>query len=255
MLIEIRAVFRIPNAIILNEMAKLPTSQLSSKDLDNIIRLLENLQPESLSIGDQLRVLVPDHSGDLQPLVHVLYNDLDDRSCLVKIPDDKYFSHRGIGGRLARKLGMETLRAFSLESEEDDDTEDMGETIQTKINNVLLQYKAEQAFGEFLANAIDAGASSFGILVDEFSLPSSRYLLTDSMDELVSCPALVIHNNATFTEKDFVGIRHVGTGGKGGRYDTIGHFGLGSLSMFHFTEVRSRTLAVFSNSLNKPRWP
>jgi hypothetical protein len=218
-------------------MGKLPMKQLPSDELDNAIRILENLQLESLSKSDRLIVLVPDRSRDLQLLLNVLYNDLDDRACLINIPNDKYFAHPDVGERLARKLGMETLRAFSLDSEEDDDTEDMGEVVQTRIQNVLLEYKVEQAFGEFLANAVDAGATSFGILVDEHSVPSSRYLLTDSMDKLTSCPALVIRNDAIFKEEDFVGIRRIGTGGKRNRSDTIGQFGLGSLAMFHFTEV------------------
>jgi hypothetical protein len=238
MLKEICALFRIPNPVLLCEMGKLPLVKLSSDQIDNNIRILENLQLDSLSKGDRLSVLVPDRYGDLRLLIEVLYNDLDDRACLVKIPDDKYFAHPDIEEQLARRLGMETLRAFSLESEDDDDMEDMGETTQTRIKNVLLQYKIEQAFGEFLANAVDAGATSFAVLVDEFSVPSSRYLLTDSMGKLTSCPALVIRNDEVFKEEDFVGIRRIGTGGKRGRSDTIGQFGLGSLVMFHFTEVR-----------------
>jgi sacsin len=57
------------------------------------------------------------------------------------------------------------------------------------------------------------------------------------MRELQLCPALIIHNNSTFSDRDFKGILRVGTGGKRGRMDTIGQFGLGSLVMFHFTEV------------------
>lgn len=116
------------------------------------------------------------------------------------------------------------------------DDEDMHEDLTTRISNVLRQYSVEQAPNEFLANAADAGADIFNLLLDSKHFPC-RQILNEKMSDFQSGPALIIHNNGVFTEVDFKGIRRTGLGGKQSREDTIGRFGLGSLAMFHFTEV------------------
>ena len=113
----------------------------------------------------------------------------------------------------------------------------MHEDLTRRISNVLKQYSVEQMFNEFLANAADAGASEYNILIDANQTAPCTNLLSPSMSEMQALPALAIHNNAIFQEKDWKGIRNIGVGGKEGRSDAIGRFGLGALSAFHFTEV------------------
>jgi hypothetical protein len=57
------------------------------------------------------------------------------------------------------------------------------------------------------------------------------------MQKFSSCPSLVVYNNEKFSDQDFKGICQTSVGGKEGRSNTIGQFGLGALTMFHFTEV------------------
>jgi len=112
----------------------------------------------------------------------------------------------------------------------------MGEALTSRIRGVLVNYSAEQAFTEFLANAADAKATTFGITLDEQPVVPSG-VLSLAFEPLQSRPSLVIYNNSVFTEQDFEGILNVGLGGKTDKSDTIGQFGLGALSMFHFTDV------------------
>ena len=47
--------------------------------------------------------------------------------------------------------------------------------------------------------------------------------------------ALFAHNDKVFTERDFEGYKDIGRGGKSEDVDSIGLFGRGSMSMYHFT--------------------
>jgi hypothetical protein len=227
---------RLSNAALLREMGHLKQQLPSQHDLNNAILLLEHLDFEALRDDERLQVFVPDSNSHLQPLVDVYYNDLGDRACLLEIPSDKFLAHSKVQRDLAKALRMETLISLDLKNTEDD--EDMGEKLTDRVRTLLLQYNIEHAFNEFLANASDAHATSFDILVDESPPSASANLLSAEMAHLQPCPAVIIHNDATFTAKDFSGILRVGTGGKSDKTDTIGQFGLGSLVMFHFTEVR-----------------
>jgi sacsin len=113
---------------------------------------------------------------------------------------------------------------------------DMGEQPTTTIRNRLREYTEQQLLTEFVVNAVDAGATEFGVLVDELQ-NTGKETLSHEMDKFQACQSLVIHNNALFTDKDFDGICNTGIGGKQSRTDSIGQFGSGALTMFHFSEV------------------
>jgi hypothetical protein len=110
------------------------------------------------------------------------------------------------------------------------------ETLSDRIANVLRKYTQEQAFLELFANAVDAGATRFSVLLDHAEAPASRLIL-DTLHTFQKQPSLIFWNDAQFQDKDFVGIRKVGRGSKQGSSEKIGRFGLGALSMYHFTEV------------------
>jgi hypothetical protein len=115
----------------------------------------------------------------------------------------------------------------------------MHEDLTTRISGALRQYKKEQIFLEFLANAIDAGATSMSIIIDEKLPPKSPSKLFLPKSQFHSCPALMFHNDSVFQDSDFQGIRRVGVGSKRGGNEKIGRFGLGALSAYHFSEVNS----------------
>ena len=123
-----------------------------------------------------------------------------------------------------------------------EDLIEMKEDLSTRISSVLHSYTEKQAFMEFLANAADAGATEFGVTLDtnQHLLPGGHQFVSDSLKNLCGQPSLILHNNGVFSSSDWKGICSVGSGSKKESVDgklKIGRFGLGALSMFHFTEV------------------
>jgi C4-type Zn-finger protein len=173
----------------------------------------------------------------MRPYMEIYYNDLGHRVTQIEIPSERYPSHVLVDTDLARLLKLSFLSSIALPMAEDEiDDDDMEEALTTRISNVLRQYSPERSFFEAVANAVDAGATRVSILLDETSHAEVGDFLTQEMADFQG-RSLVIHNDAVFQEKDWKGIRRIGQGGKQGS-DTIGRFGLGALSMFHFTEVR-----------------
>lgn len=217
------------------ELRQQKTPLRPGQDVKQVISLLKALDMENLALDDQIRIPIPDNDGIMRAWNEIYYDDLGARAYDIELPTDRWNTHYDIDGKLAEQLGIQTLGSLNLKGYEVDD-EDMGEDLTTRINNVLRQYSIDQAFNEFLANASDAGATRFDILIDERPF-GVHHLLSPEMAPLQTAPAVIIHNDGVFTESDFKGIRRVGLGGKQDRKDAIGKFGLGALSMFHFTEV------------------
>ncbi|KAJ3929794.1 MAG: hypothetical protein NXY57DRAFT_1015101 [Lentinula lateritia] len=158
--------------------------------------------------------------------------------------DDLYPLHPAISKTIASNLGVPFLSSLQLDEQDDLDVddEDMSESLILRIKNVLVAYDKRYAFNEFLANAADADASRFSVLIDAKRFNGNPIALPNSMlcPEMAACqegPALVLHNDAQFSEADFKGIKCIGEGGKQDRHGTIGKFGLGALSFYHFSEI------------------
>ncbi|RPD56795.1 hypothetical protein L226DRAFT_469097 [Lentinus tigrinus ALCF2SS1-7] len=202
------------------------------------MELLRALDLVSLTEQQRARVLVPGVDKVLHTVDELFYNDLGSRMQNFVLPQSRVQVHRHIFESLRGALKIPSLGSLNLE-EVDADSEDMREDLATRIVNVLRAYDIEQAFGEFLANADDAGATRFSIMLDDDPKrrASSDTVLCESMAPFCRGPALVIHNNAEFSMDDFRGIRRIGRGGKEYQDASIGRFGLGSLSFYHFAEV------------------
>jgi sacsin len=197
-----------------------------------VIRLL-NWLPH-LPQNERTRLVIPDTQGMLRTFDTICYNDVGTRACYVDIGNNT-LAHPGIADALAGKLGLRRLGLMNAGSTGEDDL-DMGEDLITTIRNRLREYTDSQLLLEFLANASDAGATEFDVLLDEKHSPDTA-LISPHCRPFQRTPSLVIHNNSVFSEEDFKGILRTGVGGKAGRRDTIGQFGLGALTMFHVTEV------------------
>ena len=196
--------------------------------LQEAVQLLETL-PDSITDQEQASLLVPIDTGDLVPLrtgvcYHKGGSNFDGGKMAV--------AHHLISEKLAKKIGIQHLRLDEVES-----GIDLGGKPITIIRNTLRQYEPKQFFTEFIANASDAAAKRFSILIDDHEGPR-EHLLSEGL-AIFQGASLVVHNDGIFSPKDFRGILQTGIGGKRGRTSVIGHFGLGALSMFHFTEVRS----------------
>jgi hypothetical protein len=147
--------------------------------------------------------------------------------------------HNNISRSLAELLGIPLASSLTL-GEDDDEDEQMSEDLVGRIRGFLREYDAQYAINEFLANADDAGATEFTILLDSAgsSDPRKKRLIAPAFESIQGSPSLVLFNNATLSEEDFKGLLHVGRGGKIERSESHGRHGLGALSFYYFTDVR-----------------
>ena len=185
--------------------------------------------------GAQLPI-IPTVDGTLKTSSVTYFNDLGPHAEALLPPGGFIASHH-INRILAKKLGLPFLRDLI-----DDEPMEMKEDLVTRISSVLLRYTKEQAFMEFLANAADAGATQFGVTLSttKHQSPAGGQFVSLGLNNLCHQPSLLLYNNGVFSPSDWKGICDVGSGNKQESMDgklRIGRFGLGSLSMFYFTEV------------------
>ena len=185
--------------------------------------------------------IIPTTDGVLKGYLVTHFNDLGPYAGEVPLPAGHFLASDHIDRKLATKLGLSFLSDI-IGSVDDDEPIEMKEDLTTRISSVLLSYTKEQAFMEFLANAADARATEFGITLDAMRHhpPENQHFISPSMKELCTQPSLILHNNGVFSPSDWMGICNVGSINKQESNDgksRIGRFGLGSLSMFYFTEV------------------
>ncbi|KAJ7629420.1 hypothetical protein DFH06DRAFT_1338309 [Mycena polygramma] len=218
-------------AVLAGELKTLEKKSHTQDVVDQAILILTVLAEDLKSISRK-DILVPDSNGALRQVDEVYFNDVGERACLID-PGEHYLAHPKLTDELSKRLLMDRLGFKSVELTP---SLDMGETLTTTIRNVLKQYSEQQICNEFLANACDANATKFGILVDERPGPVER-LLSPAMAPFQSCPSLLFYNSGVFGPKDFEGICKTGLGGKESSSSTIGQYGLGALSMFHLTEM------------------
>lgn len=199
------------------------------------LNLLRSLKTEFTDV-ERAQLLVPDSTCQLRPIEEIYFNDIGNHASLVSSGVD-HIAHDFLEESLARKLGLNRLGLKYVDFS--DTYVDMGQHLVTTVRNNLEQYKDKQFATEFLANAVDANATEFSLLVNRYYPLQDENIraLSAQMIPFCSSPTLVVYNNAMFTDSDFIGIRRTGIGGKEGKGNTIGQFGLGALTMFHFTEV------------------
>jgi hypothetical protein len=177
----------------------------------------------------------------MRQIDEIYYDDLN-VSETTRRPVSGTPAHPHLSKSLASRITLQFSSSLALDEGDDDDDDDdvddidMGEDLCTRIASVLKDHDISYALNEFLANAADAKASQFSVLLDKRSFESST-VLSPEMVQFQQGPSLILHNDAIFSKEDFSGLRKVGQGGKSAEYDTIGRFGLGALSLFHFTEV------------------
>ncbi|KZT01862.1 uncharacterized protein LAESUDRAFT_815637 [Laetiporus sulphureus 93-53] len=226
------------NAAILRQIDMIPRHDaMNSGAVKRIVRLLEALEFKNLTDAEWTRIYLPDVQGDMRNRSELFYDDLGTRALELELPQNRFKIHRQISEVLADHLGVTFLSTMELNIL-DPDEDDMLEDPVTRVNGVLRSYSIDQAFNEFLANAMDANAKNMTLVLDEntSNLRNADYL-SSLMSQFCAGPALIVHNDALFTDKDFKGIRSIGLGGKQDSDGVIGKFGLGALTVFHFTEL------------------
>jgi len=204
------------------------------------LQILEQITAQlgrNISENTRERMFVPDHNGVLKRVHDIYSDDLNRLEDTLRLEFGTP-AHPKLSKSLAFAIPLRFLSSLNLGEEDDDDVDDMdmGEDLCIRIAGVLKDHDIRYALNEFMANAADAGASRFSVLLDTNSFESTT-VISPGMAKFQQGPSLILHNDAIFTDKDFYGLRKIGQGGKLADFDTIGRFGLGALSLFHFTEV------------------
>ncbi|KAL8986736.1 MAG: hypothetical protein Q9177_003996 [Variospora cf. flavescens] len=214
------------------------SNQLSDEDL-NLFIILLNVAIQ-LERSDNLSALmIPDTEKRLRPRTDIVYGE---RTVTGEVATFN-FVHPKISPHLVQCLDLEKsfARATRLGIEFEDEDEDEYtpyEKLTTIISDTLGRYPIDSTFGEFLANADDCGATRISWILDECANGpyESTTLLTEALKGFQG-PALFVHNDKVFEEKDFRGFKEIGHGGKIDDTTSTGMFGRGAMTMYHFADV------------------
>jgi hypothetical protein len=193
--------------------------------------------------------MVPSDDDRICPLDSVYYPDTS-QSFSFSTSLSKFPLHRKISKGLAEQLKIPFLSAELLElgMDEGDDEEQMAVDLRDRIEGFLRENDVLYAVNEFLANADDAKATKFSILLDNRRDGFGTRVISPSFETLQSSSYIIFYNDAVLSENDFSGLRNVGRGGKTDEIDTHGRHGLGALAFYYFTDVRM-TIALAYNRL------
>ncbi|KAJ7749523.1 hypothetical protein DFH07DRAFT_1034864 [Mycena maculata] len=218
---------------LLTELELLIPEENTDQRVAQMFKILEEIAIlPGRSAGDYERISVPGVDGVVHPIGLVYYAD----SGTDFLPDFRFAAHPKMSASLARDLGVQFLSSLELGDEDDDDDLQMGEDFINRVGNILKEHDVQYALNEFLANAVDAKAREFSIHLDERTFEYSK-VMAPGLAELQQRPSLFLYNDAKLSKADFRGLRKVGQGGKRSDPDSIGRYGLGALSLFHFTDV------------------
>ena len=112
------------------------------------------------------------------------------------------------------------------------------EDITQRIRHIVQDYETNiDIFKELIQNADDAGASEVKFLIDWRHHPTDTLFSKDL--EVWQGPALIVYNNATFSDEDFENICLVA--GETKKKDPLktGRFGVGFCATYHLTDLPS----------------
>ncbi len=112
------------------------------------------------------------------------------------------------------------------------------EPLTVRLHTLIRDYpRGIGIFKEFIQNADDAGATKVTFIVD-WRTHQAVELPDPSMQSLMG-PALIIYNNAEFTQNDFDAIQEIGKGNKLQKMTKTGRFGLGFNVAYNVTDYPS----------------
>uniref|UniRef100_A0A8C0FJA4 Sacsin/Nov domain-containing protein n=1 Tax=Bubo bubo TaxID=30461 RepID=A0A8C0FJA4_BUBBB len=186
------------------------------------------------------QLFLPDQEGILRPRDKLHFNDTPwmpvDRNVLL--------CHEQLSRPTALRCGVPTTRHRALERSQLL-TADLNlwaqpfgarEDLPTRLQNILGEYpaSARDIVTELLQNADDAGASLVHFVWDRRQHPVAA-TFSEKWNDLQG-PALCIFSDSPFQQQDIEGIQRLGVGGKRGRQDVTGKYGLGFNTVFHFTD-------------------
>ena len=218
------------------------SSQITNDNAWSIVRAILDWIADDTNRMSEGSVLIPVESDSsypqLLPIEDVSYTDNEMLRDIANASDEEYNLIHPKVTYLVPILGITPL------SDHLDITEDVfndagqHEPLTTRLGNILREYKdGLTIIKEMIQNADDAGATEVNILFDNRS-HSTQKLLFKGMAESHG-PALIVHNNSTFTKEDFENITKLAGATKANQPLKIGKFGVGFCSVYHITDVPS----------------
>ena len=212
-------------------LSKLPTdAPLKENDVGIVLRILQRI---SRSDVDPSCILVPDRNSRLRTLKEYtstptvfghpdLSPEFTFKYQIPQVGDDTAFIKHLNGG-------TDVFEDYFQQ-----------ESMTTRIRNTLKDYSLSTSFNEFVANAEDCGsATKISWVLDS---ETTRFPTTDLFSPDLAAwqtPALYVYNDGVFTDADFKAFIQTGAGTKASDSGKIGRYGLGSLTMYHFTDIPS----------------
>jgi hypothetical protein len=149
------------------------------------LQLLEQIGSQlhgNITDCQRKRIFVPDREGTMRRIDEVYYDDLNRSDASQRLTFGTP-AHPSLSKSLAIRITLPLSSSLMLDEGGDDDDDvddtDMGEDLCTRIASVLKDYDINYALNEFLANAADAKASQFSILIDSQSFESTTVLSPD----------------------------------------------------------------------------
>ncbi|XP_019853193.1 PREDICTED: sacsin-like [Amphimedon queenslandica] len=216
--------------------------KLSADDAWLIVKSILDWVVEDINRMDEDDILVPVKSGfdypKLLPIEEVFYTD-DEIFCdIANDLDEDYSLIHDKVSHLSSKLGLTPLSDHLGITEDVFDDAGQHEPLTTRLGNILREYKdGLTIIKEMIQNADDAGATEVNIMYDKRTHSAKKLIIKGIGDS--HGPALIVHNNSTFTEEDFENITKLAAATKANQPLKIGKFGVGFCSVYHITDVPS----------------
>ncbi|XP_065548018.1 sacsin-like [Lathamus discolor] len=216
----------------------LPAAELAlALQLVSVGLMLDDKEPDAY---ETQRLFLPDQEGVLRPRDKLHFNDMPwmpmDRGVLL--------CHEQLSRAIAQRCGVPTTRHRALEKSQlliagmSPWAQPFGarEDLPTRLKNILGEYpaSARDIVTELVQNADDAGARLVHFVWDRRQHPADATF--GEKWTLLQGPALCIYNDSPFQQQDIEGIQLLGVGGKQGRQNVTGKYGLGFNTVYHFTD-------------------
>ncbi|CAH9144035.1 unnamed protein product [Cuscuta epithymum] len=230
---------------------------LDAQEIKAVILIAQHLSDVRL-YEDNIKIYLPDLSCRLFSATDLVYNDApwlldsdnpDSTSGSTMPLHSKQFVQRFVHGNIsndvAEKLGVRSFRRMLLAESADSmnmtlsgAAEAFGqhESLTTRLRHILEMYAdGPGVLFELVQNAEDANATKVTFLLDKTQYGASSVLSPEMADW--QGPALYCFNDSVFSPQDLYAISRVGQESKLEKPFSIGRFGLGFNSVYHFTDI------------------
>eukprot|EP01083_Nonionella_stella_P260996 889260_1 len=235
------------------------------RDYGNILNLIHNEaeNKKDIHLAVQIAQYVSDHMNVMGDLLfpiptnedhmdypnHLYYNDapwINVHNHKSESKDEKEnikFVHNKLSIDVAKKLGAKSFRELfvttnseSLSFEFNSLSFGQHESLTRRLKDILRAYPAGPSIiNEFIQNADDAGATKVIIMLNEKEY-ATDCLLSNKLKPFQG-PSLLVFNDSTFNETDFINLSRIGQGSKLQKLEATGRFGLGFNCCYHITDV------------------